>query len=298
MNRVKALICIVIPILLGYTLNTKFGDLPPILKFLNPFTGFWQNAENTSLVKNKKIILKNAHDKIEVLFDDRMIPHVFAQNDHDMYYAQGYVTAMHRLWQMDFQTRFAAGRISEVVGDKAIEVDKYQRRMGMMYGAENSLEGMMADTQSREMLLAYTQGINDYIESLDKRKLPVEYKLLNFIPEKWTPIKCALLLKQMSAVLAMGSDEFYMTNVLNKYGPEITKDLFPDYPFKEVPIIPVGTKWDFKPLPIPATPKSFTDMMSTGIATKQKVEGIGSNNWAVSGVKTASGFPVLANDPH
>ncbi|WP_293299714.1 penicillin acylase family protein [Pedobacter sp. UBA4863] len=298
MNRVKALICIVIPILLGYTLNTKFGDLPPILKFLNPFTGFWQNAENTSPVKNKKIILKNAQDKIEVLFDDRMIPHVFAQNDHDMYYAQGYVTAMHRLWQMDFQTRFAAGRISEVVGDKAIEVDKYQRRMGMMYGAENSLQGMMADTQSREMLLAYTQGINDYIESLDKRKLPVEYKLLNFIPEKWTPTKCALLLKQMSAVLAMGSDEFYMTNILQKYGPAITKDLFPDYPFKEDPIIPVGTKWDFKPLPIPPTPKSFTEMMTTEIATKQKVEGIGSNNWAVSGVKTASGFPVLANDPH
>ena len=298
MNRVKALLCIIIPILLGYTLNTKFGDLPPILKFLNPFTGFWQNAERSSPSKNKKLVLKNAHDKIEILFDDRMIPHVFAQNDHDVYYAQGYVTAMHRLWQMDFQTRFAAGRISEVVGAKAIEVDKYQRRMGMMYGAENSLEGMMADPQSKEMLLAYTAGINDYIKSLDKRKLPVEYKLLDFKPEQWTPIKCALLLKQMSAVLAMGSDEFYMTNVLNKYGPEITKDLFPDYPFKEDPIIPVGTKWDFKPLPIPTTPKSFTDMMSTGIATKQKVEGIGSNNWAVSGVKTASGFPVLANDPH
>jgi penicillin amidase len=298
MNRVKALLCIVIPILLGYMLNTKFGDLPPLLKFLNPFTGFWQNAERSAPSKNKKLVLKNAHDKIEILFDDRMIPHVFAQNDHDVYYAQGYVTAMHRLWQMDFQTRFAAGRISEVVGAKAIEVDKYQRRMGMMYGAENSLEGMMADPKSKEMILAYTAGINDYIKSLDKRKLPVEYKLLDFKPEQWTPIKCALLLKQMSAVLAMGSDEFYMTNILNKYGPEITKDLFPDYPFKEDPIIPVGTKWDFKPLPIPATPKSFTEMMSTGNATKQKVEGIGSNNWAVSGIKTASGFPVLANDPH
>lgn len=298
MNRVKALICIIIPILLGYALNTKFGDLPPLLKFLNPFTGFWQNAESMSPKKNKKLVLKNAKDKIEIAFDDRMIPHVFAQNDHDLYYAQGYVTAMHRLWQMDFQTRFAAGRISEVVGEKAMEVDKYQRRMGMMYGAENSLEGMMADPESREMLLAYTAGINDYIKSLDRRKLPVEYKLLNFKPEMWSPVKCALLLKQMSAVLAMGSDEFYMTNILNKYGPEITKDLFPDYPFKEDPIIPVGTKWDFKPLPIPPTPKSFTEMMSTNIATKQKVEGIGSNNWAVSGIKTASGFPVLANDPH
>lgn len=298
MNRVKALICILIPILLGYSLNTKFGDLPPILKFLNPFTGFWQNAEGMSPSKNKKIVLKNAKDKIEIAFDDRMIPHVFAQNDHDLYYAQGYVTAMHRLWQMDFQTRFAAGRISEVVGEKAIEVDKYQRRMGMVYGAENSLEGMMADPHAKEMLLAYTQGINDYIKSLNRCNLPVEYKLLDFKPEQWTPIKCALLLKQMSAVLAMGSDEFYMTNILKKYGPAITKDLFPDYPFKEDPIIPVGTKWDFTPLPIPATPKSFTDMMSTNIATKQKEEGIGSNNWAVSGVKTTSGFPILANDPH
>ena len=298
MNRVKALICILIPILLGYSLNTKFGDLPPILKFLNPFTGFWQNAEGMSPSKNKKIILKNAKDKIEIAFDDRMIPHVFARNDHDLYYAQGYVTAMHRLWQMDFQTRFAAGRISEVIGEKAIEVDKYQRRMGMVYGAENSLQGMMSDPHAKEMLLAYTQGINDYIKSLNRSNLPVEYKLLDFKPEKWTPIKCALLLKQMSAVLAMGSDEFYMTNILKKYGPTVTKDLFPDYPFKEDPIIPIGTKWDFNPLPIPATPKSFTDMMSTDIVTKQKEEGIGSNNWAVSGVKTASGFPILANDPH
>ncbi|WP_113664089.1 penicillin acylase family protein [Pedobacter nanyangensis] len=298
MNRVKALICVLIPILLGYFLNTKFGDLPPILKFLNPFTGFWQNAEGMLPSKSKKLVLKNARDNIEIAFDDRMIPHVFAKNDHDLYYAQGYVTAMHRLWQMDFQTRFAAGRISEVVGAKAIEVDKYQRRMGMVYGAENSLEGMMADPHAREMLLAYTDGINDYIKSLNRHNLPIEYKLLDFKPEKWTPIKCALLLKQMSAVLAMGSDEFYMTNILKKYGPAITKDLFPDYPFKEDPIIPAGTKWDFTPLAIPATPKSFTDMMSTNIATKQKEEGIGSNNWAVSGIKTASGFPILANDPH
>lgn len=298
MNKIKALICIIIPIILAYLLNTKFGDTPPLLKFLNPFTGFWQNAESTTVNKNHNIVLKNAKDKIDIYFDDRMIPHVFAQNDHDLYYAQGYVTAMHRLWQMDFQTRFAAGRISEVVGKKAIELDRYQRRMGMLYGAENSLKGMMADPKAKEMILAYTQGINDYIKSLKDCDLPVEYKLLDFKPEPWQPIKCALLLKQMSAVLAMGSDEFYMTNILNKFGPDVTKDLFPDYPFKEDPIIPVGTKWNFKPLPVPQTPKSFTEMMTTGIITKQKEEGIGSNNWAVSGAKTVSGFPILANDPH
>lgn len=298
MNKAKAFICIIIPIVLGFAFNTKFGDVPPLLKFLNPFTGFWQNAESNTIPTQKKLALKGAKDKIEILFDDQMIPHVFAQNDHDVYYAQGYVTAMHRLWQMDFQTRFAAGRISEVVGKKAIEVDRYQRRMGMVYGAENSLKGMMADPKSKEMILAYTAGINDYIHSLSRADLPLEYKILDFKPEDWTPLKCALLLKQMSAVLAMGSDEFYMTNILKKYGQEITKDLFPDYPFKESPIIPVGTKWDFTPLPIPATPKGYTEMMTGNVKTVEKIEGIGSNNWAVSGTKTVSGSPILTNDPH
>lgn len=297
MNKIKAIITIVIPVLLILVLNTKFGDTPPLLKFLNPFTGFWQNAENTTVKKNKKIILTDTYQDVDIAFDDRMIPHVFAKNDHDVYYAQGYVTAMHRLWQMDFQTRYAAGRLCEVVGKKAIEVDRYQRRMGMVYGAEKSLEGMMADPQSMEMILAYTAGINAYIHSLSASQIPLEYKLLDFKPEDWTPIKCALLLKQMSAVLAMGSDEFYMTNIRKKFGTEVVKDLFPDYPFKEDPIIPVGTKWDFDPLPIPQAPSGFSDDIAQ-VRTKELEEGIGSNNWAISGKKTASGFPILANDPH
>ncbi|WP_335645362.1 penicillin acylase family protein [Pedobacter steynii] len=298
MNKIKALICIVIPILLAYALNTKFGNTPPILKFLNPFTGFWQNAENATVKSRKSLVLKETIANVNIAFDDRMIPHIFAQNDHDVYYAQGYVTAKHRLWQMDFQTRFAAGRLSEVVGRKAIEVDRYQRRMGMVYGAEKSLDGMMADPKSKEMILAYTAGINAYIHSLSAAKLPVEYKILDFTPEDWTPLKCALLLKQMSAILAMGSDEFYMTNIRKKFGTEVVKDLFPDYPFKEDPIIPVGTKWDFQPLPVPTPPSSFTEVLTGSVKTKQKEEGIGSNNWALSGAKTLSGAPILSNDPH
>jgi penicillin amidase len=298
MNKVKATFCVVIPLLLVYIFNTKFGAVPPLLKFLNPFTGFWQNAEPSGIGLNHKVVLKGTHDRVEVVFDDRMIPHIFANNDYDVYFTQGYVTAMHRLWQMDFQTLFAAGRLSEVVGSKAIELDRYQRRMGMVYGAENSLKGMMEDPKSKEMMTAYTEGINAYIHSLSKANLPLEYKILDFVPEDWTPLKCALLLKQMSAVLAMGSDEFYMSNILKKYGPEVTGDLFPDYPFREDPIIPKGTKWDFKPLPVPAAPLAFNQMVTGDIRTKQKIDGIGSNNWALSGEKTASGSPILENDPH
>jgi penicillin amidase len=297
-NKIKAFICVILPVLLAFSLDTKFGDVPPLLKFLNPFTGFWQNAEKVTIRKAEKLKLKGTEQTVNVVFDDRMIPHIFAENDHDVYYAQGYITAMHRLWQMDFQTRYAAGRLSEVVGKKAIELDRYQRRMGMVYGAEKSLEGMMADPKSRAMLNAYTDGINAYIHSLSKAEYPLEYKLLDFSPEDWTPLKCALLLKQMSAVLAMGSTEFYMTNILKKFGPDITADLFPDYPVREDPIIPAGTKWDFKPLPVPQPPALFTNMTTANVRTKELEDGIGSNNWAVSGAKTASGYPILANDPH
>jgi penicillin amidase len=297
-NKFKALICIIIPILLAFALNTKFGSIPPLLKFLNPFTGFWQNAEKVKIARSHSLVLKGTQEKVDVVFDDRMIPHIFAANDHDVYYAQGYITAMHRLWQMDFQTRYAAGRLSEVVGAKAIELDRYQRRMGMVYGAENSLKGMMANPKSREMINAYTDGINAYIHSLSRSTIPLEYKILDFKPEDWTPLKCALLLKQMSAVLAMGSTEFYMTNILQKFGPDVTSNLFPDYPFREDPIIPVGTEWDFTPVPVPQQPASYTEMLTGKVKPKVLEDGIGSNNWAISGAKTASGYPILANDPH
>jgi penicillin amidase len=171
-NKFKALICVIIPVLLAFSLNTKFGSLPPLLKFLNPFTGFWQNAEKLQTQKNVNIALKGTKEAVDVVYDDRMIPHIFAKNDHDVYFAQGYVTAMNRLFQMDFQTRYAAGRISEVVGARAVELDRYQRRMGMVYGAENSLRGMMADPKSRAMINAYTEGINSYIHSLTNAQLP------------------------------------------------------------------------------------------------------------------------------
>jgi penicillin amidase len=228
-----------------------------------------------------------------------MVPHIFAENDHDLYYAQGYLTARDRLWQMDIQTRSAAGRLSEVVGPKALEVDRYHRRMGMVYGAENTLKGMMKDPTSRLMVTAYTEGVNTYIHHLRPGGYPIEFKLLNYKPEEWKPINCAYLLKLMSETLAGGTNELGMTNVLNRFGAKVTNNLFPDHYWHDSPVIPEGTKWDFKPLPVPQPPATFkAQMLGSDIKLKDKVEGIGSNNWAISGSKTASGYPILANDPH
>ncbi len=299
MKILKAVFTLIIALGLIIILNTKLGDTPPLAKFMDPFHGFWKNAESRDQRIENKIVLKGLKGNVHISFDDRMIPHIFAENNYDLYFTQGYMTAKDRLWQMDFQTRFASGRLSEVVGPKAIELDKYQRRMGMAYGAEKMVEAMKADPQIQETMDAYTAGVNEYIHSLNLGDYPIEFKILNYKPEDWTPLNSALLLKLMSATLAGGSNEFYMSNILNKYGTDVVKDLFPDYPFKEDPIIPKGTKWDFKALSVPAPPSILTDKSTAyNIKTKEIEEGIGSNNWAVSGNKTTSGNPLLANDPH
>lgn len=299
MKIIKVLISGLFTIVLVIGLNTKFGDIPPLAKFLNPFQGFWSNAEKKLPDLEKLLNVEGLKGNVEIRFDKQMIPHIFADNNHDLYFTQGYITARDRLWQMDFQTRFASGRLSEVVGPKALELDRYQRRMGMTYGAENMVETMLKDPEIKEMMDAYTSGINAYIHSLKPGEYPLEFKLLDYEPEDWKPLNSALLLKLMSATLAGGSNEFYMNNILNKFGPEITKNLFPDYPYREDPIVPSTTKWDFEPIKTPEIPDiQNNEPISSQIKTKEIDEGIGSNNWAISGAKSASGYPILANDPH
>ncbi len=103
-------------------------------------------------------------DKVTVHYDAQFIPHVFAQNELDLYRAQGYITAKHRLWQMEFQTHSAAGRISEIIGEVALNYDRQERRKGMGYGAEQALKAMQEDPEMVEFVEAYALGVNDYNE--------------------------------------------------------------------------------------------------------------------------------------
>ena len=297
MKLFKAILSLTVTGALIWALQTQFGHIPPLGKFLNPATGFWQNAESVKAGGDEQLQLQGLNGRVTIRFDEDRIPHVFAGNNHDLYFTQGYLTARDRLWQMDIQTRSAAGRLAEVVGPSALDIDRYHRRMGMVYGAENTINEMMKDPVTRQMLLAYTDGINSYIHSLTPAQYPIEFKLLNYAPEDWKPINCAFLLKLMSETLAGGSDQFAMTNTLSKFGPAAVKDLFPDYPYREQPIIPAGTPFNFEPLPLPKPSVSYLQQTSS-IKTPEKTDGIGSNNWAVSGSKTVTGYPMLANDPH
>ncbi|WP_266362248.1 penicillin acylase family protein [Tellurirhabdus rosea] len=297
MRLVKALFSLLLAAGLIYALDRSWGSVPAFGRLISPFVGFWQNAESASPT-DQTLDLAGTRAAVTVAYDDLGVPHVFAQNDHDVYFAQGYITARDRLWQMEFQTHAAAGRISEIVGERAAELDRFNRRLGMVYGAEQFMKGVEADPKTKEMLQAYSDGINAYINSLSPARYPLEYKLLGYAPEPWTPFKCALLLKQMTSTLALGNDDADMTNILARYGKAVTSDLFPNYPALESPIIPSGTPWNFTSLKVPQPPKDSLNSTPLAVNLPHHDPSIGSNNWAVGGAKSATGYPILANDPH
>ena len=295
----KALLALAASVTLIWMLNSKHGEVPPIGSLLSPYRGFWQNGEAPGdFPARQTLALAGLQQPVTVRYDDHRVPHVFAQNDHDLYFAQGYLTARDRLWQMEFQTHVAAGRLAEIVGPTRLETDRFFRRMGLPFGAANSLKVMMANPTTRTVLESYSAGVNAYIGQLTPATLPFEYKLLDYRPEPWQPLKCALLLKFMAWDLSGRTDDLRMSNILRQYGPVATKDLFPDYPTREDPIVPVGTPLDFKPLTIPAAPQSFEAAYATQQLRTEPDAELGSNNFAVSGMKSASGYPLLANDPH
>jgi penicillin amidase len=297
MKYVKLLISLALTIGMFYALNTKLGSIPPLGKFLNPSSGIWQNETDESI--SGEVTIPGLTDKVTVHYDEQMIPHVFAQNEHDLYKAQGYLTAKHRLWQLEFQTYAAAGRLSEIIGEGALNYDRSERRRGMGFGADQSMAYMEKhDPETFRFLQDYADGVNAYIHQLNPEDYPVEYKLLDYAPEAWSPKKTALLLMYMTKMLAGYDDDLEYTNVLRLVGKENFELLFPDFFDITDPVIPKKTDWSFIDVPQTETPKSHP-VLDTIVETLEKPHpDNGSNNWAVSGAKSFTGNPILANDPH
>ena len=296
MKYFKLILSFALTIGIFFALNNKFGSIPPIGKFLNPYSGVWQNETDEATSGN--IHIDGLIDKVTVHYDAELIPHVFAQNDLDLYRAQGYLTAKHRLWQMEFQTYAAAGRLSEILGEGALSYDRQERRRGMGYGAEQTIKKMSEDKETTAIAQAYADGVNSYINQLDPKDYPVEYKLLDYEPEAWSIKKTALLLMYMTKMLAGGDEDIENTNALRLFGKERFDLLFPDFFDNTEPVIPKETDWSY--IDVPQTPAPFSEPILDSIAeTIDKPDpNYGSNNWAVSGDKSASGHPILANDPH
>lgn len=283
-------------------LNTSLVLKAPLGALLSPQQGLWQNAKSD--IEKKQIDIKTDKlvGKVNVYLDERLVPHVFAEQDKDAYFVQGYLHAKYRLWQMEFQTIAAAGNLSSIVGNIALQRDREFKRLGMEWAAEQATLEIEKDAEIKMACDAYTQGVNEYINSLTAADLPVEYKLLGYEPQQWSNKKSMLFLKYMSYDLASAADDFEMTNAKSFFTKEQFDLLYPATQDSLDPIIPASTAIP-TPARLPVAPQladTLTIKKGDVVINEQMQPDRenGSNNWAVAGSKTKSGYPILCNDPH
>ncbi len=295
---VRFIIIFIITIILFYVINTPFKTLPPLGKFLNPFSGFMQNGISVDKIP-VIIYLNGIKDSVIVYWDERRVPHIFANNDYDLYFVQGYLTARDRLWQMDFKSRAAGGRLSEIFGKSTLEYDIFQRRIGLSVSAEKCLEKIIENPETALTLEAYTAGVNAFINELNYKKYPVEYKIFNYQPEPWTPLKTILLIKQLAWNLTNFTDEIDLTNAIKLLDTCEINKLYPLIPPYTEPVVFNNTLY-FQPITVkkPRLNHILSSMYFDSSYYLESEYSFGSNNWVVAGRKTAKGFPILCNDPH
>jgi penicillin amidase len=242
---------------------------------------------------------------VEIVRDEWGIPHIYARTDHDLFFAQGYVHAQDRLWQMEFNRRVAPGRLSEVLGEVALGNDRFLRTLGM--GPASEAEAATMDPDSRAMLDAYAAGINAFLA--EGHPLPLEFTLLGFKPAAWRPADSIGWGKVMAWSLGHNmSAELLRADITAAVGEKRMQEITPGYP-PGAPVIVPGRAGA-----MPATPGSsplgradYRDLPVAEVVAK--VQGLeswlghsapdaGSNNWVVSGTRSSTGHPLLANDPH
>ena len=240
---------------------------------------------------NGTIDLPGLSAPVEVIRDQWGVPHIYASNEHDLIYAQGYVHAQDRLWQMEFQRRVAGGMLSAFLGKSALQMDRLTRAIGLRRSAEN--DWAVLDDDTRDMLSAYAEGVNAYIET-HRRRLPLEFTILRLDPTPWSPIDTLSWSKMMCHDVCHNYKfELVRARIVAKLGEEAAQELMPPYA-EGAPIIMPPEVCEYAWL------RGASHEEHDGVAAFLHDPGIdrGSNNWVVHGSRTATGMPLLANDMH
>ena len=257
--------------------------------------------------------------RVEVLRDARGVPHLRAESLEDLMFAQGYVTAQDRLWQMDLSRRLARGELSEIFGERTLRLDVENRTLGLKQVAERAVQEN--DAQTCAVFAAYARGVNAFISThLDR--LPIEFAMLGYQPRLWQEADSfAVALNMMKTLSTTWPDELMRERIRSKVSPELYADLFPersalDRPVAETSPAPAtalltptspynagrpspGTSPELRLLPPRPRPEELDPVLATLIDSRASSQGgLGSNDWVVSGAHTQSGRPLLANDPH
>src|SRR6185295_7749521 len=222
---------------------------------------------------------------VEILRDAYGVPHIFAASLEDAHFALGYVHAQDRLWQMEMNRRVAAGRLAEVLGPGALESDRFLRTLGVRRVAQANLERY--DAETRQLLDAYAAGVNAFLAA--EPVLPPEFWLTRTSPEPWSPADSVGWFKMMAWDLGTNWRSELLRLQLAKTLPmALIHEFMPPYPGDPVVELP-----DLKQL------YGGIEKQPTGLSSIENPDTLaGSNSWAVTGARSASGKPLLANDPH
>ncbi|WP_246003358.1 penicillin acylase family protein [Nocardioides aurantiacus] len=256
---------------------------------------------------------------VEVLRDARGVPQIYADDATDLFYAQGYVQAQDRFYDMDVRRHVTAGRLAELVGPAAVESDLTVRTLGWRRVAEREFD--LLDPATRSYLESYSDGVNAWLRGRSVTAMSVEYTLLalgglDYKPEQWTPVDSLAWLKAMAWDLRGNmADEVARTRLAVDRSPEQVDELYPRYPYgRHATVLPDATAAAPAPRATPAwatrssgeqqdregadAVAAVRDHLASVPALLGTGDGLGSNAWAVSGEHTVSGEPLLANDPH
>ena len=237
--------------------------------------------------------LRGIGKPIEVLRDPNGIPHIFAASIEDAHFALGFVHAQDRLWQMEMNRRIGAGRLAEILGPGALETDRLLRTLGVRRVAEANLKHY--DAESRRLLDAYSAGVNAFLAS--DPVLPPEFWILEARPERWKPVDSVTWLKMMAWDLGGNwRSELLRLQLATRMATSRIQEFLPPYP-GDAPI-PLPDLKDFYKILEKQEAQIANDSSGSDPEFEKEPEGIGSNSWVLDGSRTASGKPLLANDPH
>lgn len=236
-----------------------------------------------------QLTLEGLSAPVTITRDANAMPHIEAQSDLDAYFAVGFVHAQDRMWQLEVNRRAIEGRLSEMFGAATLETDQFLRGLGIFESAKKSLEKL--DAETRAALEAYARGVNAGIKS-HKGALPPEFLVLGVKPGEWTPAHSVGWVKMMA--LDLGDNyrlELVRLRLSQNLSPKLMAEFIPPYPGEDMAVLP-----DLRELYARFAGRFDWDKFARMMADKP--EGMGSNNWVVSGAHTESGKPMLANDPH
>ncbi len=239
-----------------------------------------------------ELTLTGLHTSVEVLYDDYGVPHIYAQNDEDAYFALGYVHAQDRLFQMEMLRRAAGGRLSEILGPDMLKTDKFFRTLGInQFAKEHAEKFFSTDTSDfQRAALAYQGGINEYVRT---GKTPLEFSIIGIPKSEFTPVDMYLAAGFVSFGFAEGiRADPVLEKIKTELGEEYLKDLAVQTPGDAVRI-----KSFHGPVKKFAT-DSLIASLSEALDKIPVPVWSGSNGWVIAGSRTASGLPILANDTH